>query len=109
MPAIVVSAEATAATVPVQILRPRTGRPAERHAERVVEREQHARAEALDLERAPELAPDAPHHALGREDREGKVDEQRRADASRAERRSAAGAALAPPRSRDEQRQSTAG
>ena len=43
-----------------QVLRARARRPAERHAERVVEREQHARAEALDLQRAPELAPDAP-------------------------------------------------
>ena len=43
-PAIVVTAEATAATVPVRFCEPEPGRPAERHAERVVEREQHARA-----------------------------------------------------------------
>ena len=104
-PAIVVTAEATVGDGPGQVLRARARRPAERHAERVVEREQHARAEALDLQRPPELAPDAPQRrprARGSRTGGRRAATCRRVTASAG---SAAAPALAPPRPRDEQRQ----
>ena len=49
---------------PGQVLRAVRARPAERHSRRVVEGDQDAGAEALDLERPVELAANAPRHTI---------------------------------------------
>ena len=88
-----------------EVLRARSGRPRERHARSVVESEQHARAEALDLQRPAELPPDAPRHTLGRDEREGEIDDERGADR---QRRSSGAQRARPPRFQaraDEERQ----
>ncbi len=73
-----------------------------------MEREQHCRAEALDLERPAELPPDAPRHPLRRQDRERKVDRERGADGQR-EPAQRCGCAVPFPRPGDEERQQDRG
>ena len=89
---------------PGQVLRAGARGPAERHPGGVVECDQHGRPQALDLQRPPELLPDASRHSSRRQHEEREIDGHGRPDGDRAlayPRPATAG----PPRARDDERE----
>ena len=91
-----------------EVLRAAPRRPLERHADRVVQGEQDARAEALDLERAPELAAERVEDAVRRRGSGREVDREHRGGRERDDDdRLASTRCAARPRSRAAARRTT--
>ena len=79
-----------------QVLRAAPRRPPERRPERLVEREQHACADALDLQRPAELASDGVEHAVRGDQQEREVREHDRSGRERDDHGELAPAAPSP-------------